>query len=69
MAKIAAERAVDMLRDVDASVVPFFREAAEKFLEESSSPVEALAYALAKITGWVSVRTAAALGCCRGLRG
>eukprot|EP00798_Chlamydomonas_sp_ICE-L_P001635 gene1635-33026_t len=51
MAKIAAERAVNMLKDIDDSVLPYFREAAEKFLEESNSPVEALSLALAKITG------------------
>ncbi|KAG1660036.1 hypothetical protein FOA52_010021 [Chlamydomonas sp. UWO 241] len=51
MAVIAATRAVEMLADVDVSVVPFFRDAAAGYLEAASSPVEALAIALAKIAG------------------
>lgn len=44
------------LRDVDSSVIPWFRDAAQQFLAESESPEEALAVALAKITGYSQMR-------------
>ena len=52
----AGERALESLRDVDASVVPWFQAAAEQLLSEVSSPAEALARALAKVTGYSAVR-------------
>lgn len=51
MAIVAASRAVEMLSDVDRNVIPFFTDAAAKFIESCSSPVEALSIALAKIAG------------------
>eukprot|EP00955_Chlamydomonas_euryale_P039745 351491-Chlamydomonas_euryale.AAC.32 len=51
MAAVAATRAVEMLADVDRSVVPFFETAAAGFLEACTSPLEALSIALAKIAG------------------
>lgn len=51
MASIAAERVIETLRDVDKGVVPWFRDAAKTWLAEVGNPEEALALALAKITG------------------
>lgn len=51
MASIAAERVIETLRDVDKGVVPWFRDAAKTWLSEVGDPEEALAMALAKITG------------------
>ncbi|WIA11486.1 hypothetical protein OEZ85_011599 [Tetradesmus obliquus] len=51
MAGIAAERALEMLRDVDKATVPWFKATAEAWLAEVGDPTEALALALAKITG------------------
>jgi len=56
MARIAAERAVESMRDVDKAVVPWFTSAAEALLAEFGSPVEALSLALAKITGHTALR-------------
>ncbi|KAG2425695.1 hypothetical protein HXX76_013537 [Chlamydomonas incerta] len=56
MARIAAERTLSLLGEVDPAVVGHFREAAERYLSESAAdgrdPAEALARALAKITGY-----------------
>jgi ATP-dependent RNA helicase DDX21 len=51
MATIAAERVIEALRDVDKGVVPWFKDAAKTWLSEVGDPEEALALALAKITG------------------
>lgn len=51
MASIAADRALEMLRDVDKDVVPWFKSTAQAWLAEIGDPEEALAMALAKITG------------------
>ena len=51
MATIAADRVIETLRDVDKSVVPWFKAAAKTWLDEVGDPEEALALALAKITG------------------
>ena len=47
----AGERAVEALMSVDRSVVPWFRAAAKQLLAAVDSPEEALAMALAKVTG------------------
>eukprot|EP00879_Flechtneria_rotunda_P032551 GHRR01035775.1.p1 GENE.GHRR01035775.1~~GHRR01035775.1.p1 ORF type:complete len:314 (+),score=114.36 GHRR01035775.1:127-1068(+) len=52
MASIAAERAIEMLRDMDRGLVPWFKGAAASLLAEVNGDAEtALAIALAKITG------------------
>jgi hypothetical protein len=51
MASIAADRVIETLRDVDKGVVPWFKGAAKSWLDEVGDPEEALALALAKITG------------------
>jgi ATP-dependent RNA helicase DDX21 len=51
MASIAADRVIETLRDVDKGVVPWFKGAAKTWLDEVGDPEEALALALAKITG------------------
>jgi ATP-dependent RNA helicase DDX21 len=52
IAKIAGERATEALSEVDKAVIPWFVDAAKKLLEEhEGAPEEALALALAKITG------------------
>jgi len=60
MASIAAERVIETLRDVDKGVVPWFKGAAKTWLDEVGDPEEALALALAKITGGEPCWT----GCC-----
>ncbi|GFR46710.1 hypothetical protein Agub_g8331 [Astrephomene gubernaculifera] len=56
MARIAAERTLALLSEVEPAVVGHFREAAERYLQEQEEqgrdPAEALARALAKITGY-----------------
>lgn len=53
VAGIAAQRAIESLGDVSEGAIKHFREAAGKFLETSGkSPEDALAAALAKITGY-----------------
>lgn len=47
----AGERAVEALMAVDRSVVPWFRGAAQQLLAAVDSPEEALAMALARVTG------------------
>ena len=47
---------------MDESVVPWFQAAAEQLLSEVSSPTEALARALAKVTGYSAVRVRALSG-------
>lgn len=65
MAKIAAERTVEVIRGVDDSVVPYFTEAAQRLLDgapgeeggaEPLEPVVALAKALAKICGHTELK-------------
>ncbi|KAF5836909.1 P-loop containing nucleoside triphosphate hydrolase protein [Dunaliella salina] len=56
MARVSADRAMEMLRDVEPNVVPYFMEAASQLTSEYSSPQEALARALAKITGYKEMR-------------
>ncbi|GBF99463.1 DEAD-box ATP-dependent RNA helicase [Raphidocelis subcapitata] len=56
MATIAADRALEMLRDVEKSVVPLFSAAAREWLAECATPEEALALAFAKITGHTAMR-------------
>ena len=56
MARIAAERAVEMLKDVDKSVAPLFADAAKEWLAACDSPEEALALAFAKITGHTELK-------------
>jgi ATP-dependent RNA helicase DDX21 len=51
MATIAAGRAIEVLQDIDRDVVPWFRDAAKTLLAQVPDPEEALALALAKITG------------------
>jgi ATP-dependent RNA helicase DDX21 len=51
IAEIAAQRAVESLSDVSETAIMHFRAAASKFLETAKSPEDALAAALAKITG------------------
>ena len=58
----AGERALESLREVDASVVPWFRAAAEQLLGEFDDPAEALSRALARITGFSAIRVRP---CCR----
>lgn len=45
------DRAAEAVREVEEGVVPWFREAAKQLLEEYSNPEEAMARALAKVTG------------------
>ena len=52
----AGERAAAALREVDAGVVPWFREAARELLAEYTDPEEALARALAKVTGHTALQ-------------
>lgn len=52
----AGERASETLKEVDRSVVPWFRSAAAQLLQEVGDPEEALAMALAKVTGFSAVR-------------
>ena len=53
VAEIAAQRAIESLGEVSEMAIKHFREAATKFLETSGkSPEDALAAALAKITGY-----------------
>jgi ATP-dependent RNA helicase DDX21 len=66
MASIAAERVIETLRDVDKGVVPWFRDAAKTWLKEVGDPEEALALALAKITGEGVVGCVSA---CNSIRG
>ncbi|EFN57631.1 hypothetical protein CHLNCDRAFT_20835, partial [Chlorella variabilis] len=56
MAQLAGERALEAVQAVDVSVLPFFRAAAQKLLESVGSPEDAVALALAKITGHVEMR-------------
>ena len=56
MACPPGERALESLREVDASVVPWFQAAAKQLLGEMGSPTEALARALAKVTGYSAVK-------------
>ncbi|GIL69566.1 hypothetical protein Vretimale_13646 [Volvox reticuliferus] len=60
MARIAAERSLSLLAEVDPAVVEHFREAAHRYLEEQAvdgrDPSEALARALAKITGYKEMK-------------
>ncbi|KAL4859742.1 DEAD-box ATP-dependent RNA helicase 7 [Chlorella vulgaris] len=56
MALLAGDRAVETVKAVDASVLPFFRAAATKLLESVGSAEDALALALAKITGHVEMK-------------
>ncbi|GLI62640.1 hypothetical protein VaNZ11_005306 [Volvox africanus] len=60
MARIAAERTLALLAEVDPAVVEHFREAAHRYLEEQAGdgrdPAEALARALAKITGYKEMK-------------
>ena len=51
VAEIAAERAIESLSDVSELAITHFRAAALKYLEKAKSPEDALAAALAKITG------------------
>ena len=52
----AGERASESLVEVDKTVVPWFRAAAAQLLETVGDPEEALAMALAKVTGFSSIR-------------
>ena len=52
----AGERAAAALREVDGGVVPWFREAARDLLAEYTDPEEALARALAKVTGHTALQ-------------
>ncbi|RMZ55935.1 hypothetical protein APUTEX25_004359 [Auxenochlorella protothecoides] len=56
MARVAGERAVDALAEVDAGVVDAFRPAARTLLAASESAEAALAAALARITGYTALR-------------
>lgn len=56
MAGIAADRALELLRDVERGVVPWFKSAAETWLAEVGDPTTALALALARITGNTGLR-------------
>lgn len=56
MASIAADRALEMLRDVDKDVVSWFKTTAQAWLAEVGDPEEALALALAKITGTTGMK-------------
>lgn len=56
MAQVAGERALEAVAAVDASVLPFFRAAAARLLESVGSAEDALAMALAKLTGHVELR-------------
>ena len=56
MARIAAERAVDAIEEMDKSVLPYFHDAAKRLLTDlqakrGMSDVDVVALALAKITG------------------
>ncbi len=48
---VTGERAASAMKEVDGGVVPWFREAAKQLLEEFTDPEEAMARALARITG------------------
>lgn len=50
------ERASESLAEVDKSVVPLFRAAAAQLLQQVGDPEEALAMALAKVTGFSKIR-------------
>ena len=50
-ASYTGERAAAALREVEDGVVPWFTEAAKQLLEEYPNPEEAMARALAKVTG------------------
>lgn len=52
----AGQRAAEALAKVDAGVVPYFKEAAEKLLTQFADPAEALARALAQVTGHTKLR-------------
>ena len=52
----AGERAGEALKEVDDSVVPWFKNAAKQLLEEYQDPEMVLARALAKITGHTELR-------------
>ncbi|CAL8464893.1 g4428 [Coccomyxa elongata] len=56
MARIAGERASESLAEVDKTVVPLFRAAAAQLLQQVGDPEEALAMALAKVTGFSTIR-------------
>ncbi|KAJ9520152.1 hypothetical protein QJQ45_030075 [Haematococcus lacustris] len=56
MATVAAGRAVQMLQDVEPSAIAFFKEAASNMLADAVSPEDALARALAHITGLKAVK-------------
>lgn len=56
MAGIAADRALEMLREVDRGVVSWFKPTAAAWLKEVGDPEEALALALAKITGNIGLK-------------
>eukprot|EP00889_Picochlorum_renovo_P007595 jgi/Picre1/34625/NNA_002093.t1 len=51
IAEISAQRAIESLSTVSQTAIAHFRGAAAKFLENADSPEDALAAALAKITG------------------
>lgn len=57
MARVAAERAVDAIKTVDATAIEFFKETAKKLLAaEDASAEDILAAALAKITGHTEIK-------------
>lgn len=51
MAEAAAEVVLERIANIDNAVVPWFEAAAQKLLDESESPVSAVAKALAQATG------------------
>lgn len=53
---LVGERAGEALREVDESVIPWFADAAKQLLDEYQDPQQALARALAKITGQTELR-------------
>lgn len=50
---------MEALKEVDESVIPWFRGAAKQLLEEMANPEVALARALAKITGHTQLHVCA----------
>ncbi|MGV7428931.1 hypothetical protein PJI19_29715, partial [Mycobacterium kansasii] len=58
IAKAAGLEAVETITEVSDSVIPIFKSAAEELLNTSGlSPVELLAKALAKTTGYTEIKS------------
>jgi len=58
MSRIAAERCVEAIEEVNKDLIPMFKSSAEKLLKDFKdlTPVEVLALALARITGFTNIK-------------